>query len=317
MNKSIKIPTFLEEDMMQLSNSLLSERDKVNIYYERKKHQFMENYNISKDKLDEILAKNETSMEQAEKELYNLFIEFVPEEVPNGPREVIEASGFAVMDKVVSGDVKIEEVHIAREGIDAASRKDPVENSPMQFFDNLVQRCETQVRIELNISESEEQLDLITIDFDVSGPLDPMEQTSVVENSITALELSMPNSTVATESQEACKSYMLAKSMSNAEKKIKKCQEVYKQQQEQNESMGEAAAVVGAFNAPNQTGSVAPQPAESIPVIDETIKNQGQPCGFKITNTSFDVSFLPSDDPSIYKPLEIVSYMGITNNVPV
>lgn len=64
-------------------------------------------------------------------------------------------------------------------------------------------------------------------------------------------------------------------------------------QQKTDEALAEFAAIAGAFS--------------------NTLPQDTQNLGFNITEEEFDISFSPSDDPDCYKPLEIISYMAMTN----
>jgi hypothetical protein len=105
------------------------------------------------------------------------------------------------------------------------------------------------------------------------------------------------------EARDACESYIKAMVMYEGEIKIRNAvHDANKNQIERDiERLAEVAAVSGAFsdNKPQRTSQ------ESSNKVNEAM-------GFDITNTNFDISFVPSDDPDVYKPLEIISYVGMT-----
>jgi hypothetical protein len=94
----------------------------------------------------------------------------------------------------------------------------------------------------------------------------------------------------------ACESFIKAMVMQEGEAKIKKAIEEAKFKQahlKRVERLAEAAAVSGALSS------------------DATVMGERE--NFDITEKTFDISFVPSDDPDVYKPLEIISYIGMTN----
>jgi hypothetical protein len=101
------------------------------------------------------------------------------------------------------------------------------------------------------------------------------------------------------EARGACESLLKALAMQEGETKIKSAiDEAKKRQIKDIEKLAEAGAAAAAAG--------------------DDIDEEGEPPvkskreGFNITNTSFEVSFVPSDDPDIYKPLEIITYIGMT-----
>lgn len=106
------------------------------------------------------------------------------------------------------------------------------------------------------------------------------------------------------DARDACESYVRAMVMYEGEMKIRNAvHDANKKQIEREiEKFAEVAAVSGAFS--DLTSKVAVESSKKT--------DNAENLGFNITNTNFDVSFVPSDDPDVYKPLEIISYVGMT-----
>lgn len=105
------------------------------------------------------------------------------------------------------------------------------------------------------------------------------------------------------DARDACESYIKAMAMIEGEVKIRNAvHDANKKQIERDiERLAEVAAVSGAFSDDNSKKTTQ----ASSDKINEAL-------GFNITNANFDISFVPSDDPDVYKPLEIISYVGMT-----
>jgi hypothetical protein len=74
-----------------------------------------------------------------------------------------------------------------------------------------------------------------------------------------------------------------------------------------------AAALGGSQFEPHPINGTAP-PAPQTPPQSTPSPNDTTPLEFTIR---YDFSMLPSEDPDVYKPLEIVSYIGMTKPVGV
>lgn len=103
------------------------------------------------------------------------------------------------------------------------------------------------------------------------------------------------------EARNACESLLKALAMQEGENKIKGAIDIAtKRHIKDVEKLAEAGAVAAALV----------EDFDENEKISE-FKSIGD-LGFNITNTNFDISFVPSDDPDVYKPLEIISYIGMT-----
>lgn len=104
------------------------------------------------------------------------------------------------------------------------------------------------------------------------------------------------------DARDACESYIKAMVMYEGEIKIRNAvHDANKKQIEKDiDRLAEIAAVSEAFSDNN------------LKKTTQESSNKNEALGFNITNTNFDISFVPSDDPDVYKPLEIISYVGMT-----
>lgn len=71
-------------------------------------------------------------------------------------------------------------------------------------------------------------------------------------------------------------------------------------QQERLEKLAEVAAVSGAFSDAGEKSEI------------ETTEPRPEDLSLELKDTSFNISFVPFYDPDVYKPLEIISYVGMT-----
>jgi hypothetical protein len=203
-----------------------------------------------------------------------------------------------VLTGVMQGDFTLQDVHLAREGPDSAALKDPVENSPLQMFEQLLESMKSQTFSDLKSKEPDQFFG--TFELDASSNVSPSQINDAVKNAATAIELVQGNSDEQNEARSACRSFIMATAMSEAETKLKRVQDFNNEstaRQEEKEKLAQAAAVAGALSG-----------ATSTP--DSPTKDWS----FDLSGTNFDISFFPSDDPTCYKPLEIISYMGMTKS---
>ena len=244
-----------------------------------------------------------------------------------------------ILDDVVKGKYTLQEVHTAREGVKEAEAKDPVENSPLQLLDNVMEEALDRTKLALNVKEPGQFYDAYV--STENGVLSKEQIDNALDNASTAIQLVLGNPISSNDAKQACDAFIIASSMNEAEIKMKKCQEIAISKQEQRENLAQVAAVSGAFSAVGQSAQLqaltTTTPAVSVTVAqtlnDQTINEQAsaqasttqasqllddsidRTLGFNITDLSYDISFMPPEDPNIYKPLEIISYIGMTNNV--
>ena len=245
-----------------------------------------------------------------------------------------------ILDDVVKGKYTLQEVHTAREGVKEAEAKDPVENSPLQLLDNVMEEALDRTKEALNVKEPGQFFDAYV--STENGVLSKEQMNSALENASTAIQLVLGNPLSSNDAKQACDAFIIASSMNEAEIKMKKCQEIAISKQEQRENLAQVAAVSGAFSAVGEQSAMLQASTTTTPAVlltsaqtlnDQTVIEQAaaqasttqdsqllddsndRTLGFNITDLSYDISFMPPEDPNIYKPLEIVSYIGMTNNV--
>lgn len=211
----------------------------------------------------------------------------------------VEIEATLVLDDVVKGGYGIPDLHRAREGLEAAKAKDPIQNSPVQLLDNVLEDFVKQTRTKLKPKELGQF-------FESQPPgtqdvIPPEQRRNAIERSTTAVELVLGKSLSTDDASDAFMSYILSVSMTEAEDKVNKSQgEAHLREDEINKSA--ASTNTAATTAAVASGAPAPNivPGTVVP-------------GFNVSNLTLDVSFLPSRDPNIYKPLEIISYIGMTS----
>lgn len=113
-----------------------------------------------------------------------------------------------------------------------------------------------------------------------------------------AVDLLRTHSIEQNDVDDAILDYLNANVMYEAEQNIKNATKSY-EDKKKTIHLAEAAAACGVTSDP-----LAGDTSASQKVLD-----------FDITDINFDISFVPSDDPDVYKPIEIISYMGLTNNL--
>lgn len=223
-------------------------------------------------------------------------VEFVEEQnhhVSKIESAEVEVEAIDILTDIVNGDYTLEDVHSVREGVEAAADKDPVENSPLQLLDNIVEGLKVQVHEVLQTKEPGSFFGSST--GETINEMSSEQIADVINNAATAIDLAQGSQLEQNEAKEAWTSLIKALAMSEAEMKIKKAQEINQKRTEENENLAEAAAVAGVVSSPATEADRA--------------------LAFDITEVNYDISFLPSNDPSVYKPLEIISYIGLTENV--
>lgn len=107
------------------------------------------------------------------------------------------------------------------------------------------------------------------------------------------------------DARDACESYVKAIAMQEGETEVKNIVEEAKRHKQRDlEKLAEVGAIAGLIMSDEED--------VFMEATSETKKETSENLGFNITNTNFDIVFSPSEDPDIYKPLEIISYIGMT-----
>lgn len=192
---------------------------------------------------------------------------------------LVEVDAVKLLEDIVKGDYTLEDVHSAREGIAAASAKDPSEKSPLQLLDEITESRKKKITGSLNTSTGQF---FANLDGSAKGKHLPTELKDAVNQAATAIELSFEHQPGdKNEASEAIESYIMATVMNEAEMKLKKTGEMMEQD---NEKKAE----------------------------EELDLSDGRTLGFDITGLDYNITLVPTDDSDVYKPLEIISYIGLT-----
>lgn len=193
---------------------------------------------------------------------------------------------FTLVDNVVKGDYTMEDLV-------NLNLTDENQKSPLQLFDHVVHDLKEKTLKTVNPNDQSNNFFGDINKMDTETYPDFIEDT--IFNASLGIELAIGNELETNEVREACESYLKAMAMSEVEQKIRRTEI---SDGAKLEEMAEAAAVsAAAFDR---------EPA--------TLNKTKRHLDFDIYDTSFDISFLPSDDPDVYKPLEIISYIGLTKN---
>lgn len=138
---------------------------------------------------------------------------------------------------------------------------------------------------------------------------------SAVKNATTAIEL--VHSGVSNDVVASFKDLMTASVGHQAERSLKQA----KCDGEDFWSKSEAAAIAAAAEADLEFYVTAredftsqPEEPDVTPQEDFTRQPKDPELSFNIYDDKYQISFMPSEDPYCYKPLEIVSYIGMTKS---
>lgn len=189
--------------------------------------------------------------------------------------------------------------------INLSDRATKDSQSPLIIFDSVIADVKNKTIQSLNPDDDKISDEFFkTIDpTQINEITFPGRMEEVILNSSVAIELSLEGhhkDFENSEAKDACESYLTALALNEIEQKL-----LFNEKRAKNEvnERAEVAAVSSiGFTIDDQN--------------DQTSKNQTSQhhLDFDIHNLSYDISFLPSDDSETYKPLEIVSYIGLTRN---
>lgn len=213
----------------------------------------------------------------------------------------IEVEAVDILADIVNGDYTLQDVHTVREGVDAAGEKDDLDNSPLQLFDKIVEAVKDQTHDALNTNDTEHFF--ANFATELNNIMMSTQLTDAVNQAATAIDLVQKGPFETNEAKEACESFIKAMAMNEAEQKLKQAEKLSNENQSR-----------------RQTEKPEPVPPvndeEANPEQDaEPEKRSSKSLDFDVSELNFEISYLPSDDPDVYKPLEIISYIGMTKNV--
>lgn len=216
----------------------------------------------------------------------------------------VDVNAVDMLNDIVNGDYTLQDVHSVREGVEAADDKDAVENSPLQLLDAVIDSVKEQTHEALQTKQPGHFFG--SLESELTGKMKPSQIDDAINHAATAINLVQGTYFVDNDAQEALNDYIKALAMNEAEMKLKQIDEMANEtqaRQEATENLAEVAAAAGVL-------SDAANPIAQPTIEDCSIKN----LSFDVTELNYDVSFLPSNDPNVYKPLEIISYIGMTKN---
>lgn len=216
----------------------------------------------------------------------------------------VNVNAVDLLNDIVNGDYSLQDVHSIREGPEAAEDKDAVENSPLQLFDIVIDSVKEQTHEALQTKQPGNFFGSLEDEL-TSGRIKPSQLEDAINHAATAIDLVQGKNFVDNEAQEALNDYIKALAMNEAEVKLKQLDEMANESQareEASEKFAEVAAASGLLSDDTDPGA-------------STKAAQDHHKSFEVTELNYDVSYLPSDDPNVYKPLEIISYIGLTKNV--
>jgi hypothetical protein len=207
----------------------------------------------------------------------------------------IEIDASEILTDVVNGDYSLQDVSLVCEGA-AALMKDAVESSPIQLFEQVMESAKRQTMQAISTSSNTDQF-FSNIDPDLlQSP--SFKLNEIVSSCIAGIEAFQGTGSEENEAKHAIESFIKAMVMCEGESKIKEALKMteMKEKMRQEESLAEVAAVRAMLGGEEE----------------EEDERKPSELGFNITKTEFEVSFMPTDDPEVYKPLEIISYIGLT-----
>lgn len=173
-------------------------------------------------------------------------------------------------------------------------------NSPLQLFDEVLENAKEDTHEALQTKEPGHFFGSVQSEW--NEKMMPGLIGDAINNASIAIELIHRNSPEKNEATAACESYVKALAMNEAEIKLKQIGKLANEKldRQTTEECAEAAAISGAISDIGLD--------QQDPKCKKTIS-------FDITDLSYDISYLPNDDPDVYKPLEIISYIGMTQNI--
>lgn len=204
------------------------------------------------------------------------------------PRNEIQIDAAYVLDDIVQKKYTMEDIDRAR-GYSIESESD----SPVQLFHQVILNSKKIINRALQTPKSGTYFN--AIDFDLATRGSPLLVNEIVKQSVAGIEVLRGDPMEQNEAKAAIDSYVQATAMYEAETKILEAVtacETKQKQIEQLQPLAQSAAIAFTTTQKNTTTQIL---------------------GFDITSEDYDISLTPSDDFDCYKPLEIISYIGMTN----
>ena len=215
---------------------------------------------------------------------------------------LVDLNPLDLLTDIVNGDYTLQELHSIREGDEKAAEKDAVENSPLQFFDDVIENVKEKTHEALQTKKPGHFFR--SLEAELTENMMPGSIADAIAHAATAIDLVHGNSLETNEAKAACESYVKALAMNEAEIKLKQIGELVNDKYDRQNTieLAEVAAAAGILSEMSfgQKTEFEVQPRK---------------LSFDITELNYDIAFLPNDDPDAYKPLEIISYIGMTKKI--
>ena len=255
--------------------------------------------------------------------------------------DLVEIPIVKILDGCVNGDFTLRDIHFARDGPCAAEAKDSSQLSMLQLLDEYLENMKKNMNETLNIKD---RSFFDSDDIANFRELNAEQRKEAIRAASTGIQCMLHGEQTITDciARQSCESWTIACAEIEVERKLILLNESIRRKEEgkrRQENAAEAAAASGVFSGAhfedigqdltdehlslhtsldstlgsNKTGkSIHKSIHESM---HEPIHDSRLNFGFDITNQTFDLTFVPNDDPNVYKPIEIISYIGLTKNV--
>lgn len=224
-----------------------------------------------------------------------------------------------ILEDVVNGHYSIADVKVVTEG--RKSVENPADTSVIQLFDRtheMYKEENKEVLIKKNAKELLEAFEAVDLKMMAVADIDEL-----VMNATIGIDMNASMRTQRRECLEAFDAFHKAEIMISNEKCLKNSLEILRFKKQETQRLMDQIDYAEA----GPSGHVPPQKPLSGTIFenhpmgakegdepkDESDAKQ-PPLEFSIR---YDFSLLPSEDPDVYKPLEIVSYIGMTKPVGV
>jgi hypothetical protein len=192
----------------------------------------------------------------------------------------LQLDGSVILNDVVNGEYSFSDVPSMSHDL-----------TPIKFLEQIVSQFQEKSYVAVK------KIDASLADGNVISTINQEKMNDIVESSVTGLDIATVDKMNENEANIAINSLIRAEAMFENEKKIMEVIEGKKSFDR--ETLAEAAVAASMFS-------------DSYENSTDLFKSDEKPLAFEISNTSFDISFIPSNDPDVHKPLEVISYLAMT-----
>lgn len=300
---------YLQDDQVKEDREIMR-RAKLRIAKEKRKARLEHEKHIHERAVRKMIAGIE--LLPYEKEIYNRY-EYKLEDIEE-PEVSVDATD--ILNDVVNGKYTLQDVDMIRKSSDIEPAQDDFQNSPIRLLDNVVENVKQTTHNLLQTTSSEHFFK--SVDADVQSRVTPMKLNEIISSCATGLHISFFKlSAVArhlisiisilgidmmrgskfeeNEARDACESFVKALAMYEGEVKIKNVVHDANKKQIEKETLRLAQVAAASAVSPNVSAAT---PSQNL--------------SFNVTQQEMEFSFIPDEDPDVYKPLEIISYVGMT-----